>query len=330
MVRAFSLSTALFLSAALFLFSGCVGSRPPALLDRTAIPSEEEADAPYPEDPVDSAEYKAGDDLIEPPPSIFEREHDTLSIWRVPDWDPVEVGSKEEVVLDSAAVSAELTQLINGFRRGAHGGELLPQLRQLEKFLTDDSLRSRAAWLVDRIVDRDTTWMIEQLAQIDLALNEGRLDAARKINHSLERNTPQLIDDSRWIQRRGSIEKMENQYRQQCAPAECDRLRLEAEALFSQKKFEDSLQKARLATAAPDDQRREKGWKLLHNSGNAFCEAQRALAIESIRKHQKSKEEAELIDAKNLLEKCLSIYPEYPQRAKIERDLQTIQRLTKQ
>lgn len=314
----------------LALFSGCIGTRPPVVIDRDEAGSTGSAETSlYPDDPVDTTEIQSEEKLAEPSlPSIFEREHDTLSIWKVPEWDPTTTET-EDIVLDSAATSAQLTQLINGFRRGAHGGELLPQLRLLEKSLTNDSLRTRAVWLIDRIIDRDSTWMIGQLAQLDRALSEGRLDAARKFNRQMEQNIPQLMDDSRWAQRRASIEKMESANQQICSPEECDALRLESERLFSRKKFEDSLQKARLASAAPDDLRREKGWQLLHSSGEAFCDAQRSLAVESIRKHQKSKEKSFLNDAKNLLEKCLSNYPEYPQRAKIERDLQTIQQMTK-
>lgn len=245
------------------------------------------------------------------------------SSWVLPDWTPVE-SPLLGPTLSPEEAHAALNQIANSFRRGAYGGELLPQLEQVAQLSQDDSVSARIAWVRERIEVRDNTFLAEQMGQIDEALRLGKLDAALRIDTVLSRAVPHLRSDPAWTARRSSLASLSEEDSQQCSGVECDRLYDRGEAAFRNKHYSEAVTLARKAAMGDDDRRRQRGWALLRRTGEALCTENRQRALDAVRLFQKGKQRDHLTTARSRLEECLSLYPEYEHRPKVERDLQTM------
>ena len=265
----------------------------------------------------------------------------------------------EPEALSEQRMEEILVHAANALRRGARSAEILAELAPLDALATGrgapapdqaenpgsgtpaaadatrfrpaalpDSLAERLGRLKTRIAERDERDLSEELARIDSCFRNARVSAARGSMDAFAREHPHLAADPRWLQRLSSLERLEAELEEAelDAPA-ADRLLAEASGALERGDSEAAVRAARQALRAPDDARRERALALLENSGGRLCAEKRKAASAATAKFQKSKAPEALEEAKNALRTCLELYPETADRAKVERNLRTLEKL---
>ena len=210
----------------------------------------------------------------------------------------------------------------------APGLPAAPDAARVRPAALPDSLAERLGRLKARIAERDERALSEELARIDSCFRNARVSAARGSMDAFAREHPHLAADPRWLQRLSSLERLEAELEEaELDEAAADRLLAEASGALERGDSEAAVRAARQALRAPDDARRERALALLENSGGRLCAEKRKAASAATAKFQKSKAPEALEEAKNALRTCLELYPETADRAKVERNLRTLEKL---